>query len=224
MYLDNSGYVVMEEVGAPGNTGDSAAESGRLYTLRAVLGDKVVVDLSGFITEKGLLRHPESPWREDDMSSDQISPLITAAFLQDPKSLEPILTHIRKNHYRTGNGNLITPGLYANIRRAENRRMLWLSDLAVLGQTLIFKLPIRWSDSKKWFEKNNESSADYLNWINNIAFAKAKGKLTWPLKLSLVLIPKDKVLEKIKHYYKNEPHSDWVINLYEKVIEDLYAF
>lgn len=220
MYLDQQNLIVMEQSGLPGGYGDSASETGRYVTLLGVIGDKTFINLGPFVTDKGILRHPLSPWRENDSSSDQVSPLIVGASVSGQFILEDKILKFTK--YKTGNGDFITLGLLANKRRAQYKHFLWISDLAILAQALVFKLPYRWSDSKKTLEKNTNTS-DYLNFINNLAFAKVKKNITWPLKLAMKLTPKEKVLEAIKSYYKSEPNSQWLIDIYIKALEVLYV-
>lgn len=221
MIFDNYQYLIMEQVEAPGNSGDSAAETGRYVTLKAVIGEKVIIDLSHFITEKGILRHPDSPWRENDISSDQVAPLLAAASLIQPEIADKIMKQLENGH--TGNGDLISLGLRGQIRRAQDKHFLGFSDLPMLGQALLFKLPFRYSESKHWLEGNDDSSGDYLNFVNSLAFAKAKGKLSLSQKLSMKLISKQKCLDKVKHYYRNEPHAGFLIDLYSKALELIYV-
>lgn len=222
MLLDIYGFIVMEQCAYPGSIGDSAAETGRYVTLMYFNKDIKHIDLSNFITPKGILRHPESPWREDDTSGDQVAPLIAASALLQPKVADIIIKKIRDNNYRTGNNNLINPGILANIKRHEGSIIQGLYDLAFLGQGLLLKLPYRWSESKKTFEKMEESSADYLNLFNSLFLAKIRGGLTLPQKLTLKLLSKEHVLNKIKSYYKVEPNSEFLIKEYEKALEVLY--
>ncbi len=220
MYLDSQNLIVMEQSGLPGGYGDSASETGRYVTLLAVIGDKIIIDLSPFITDKGILRHPESPWKEDDISSDQVSPLLAAASINQLYISDRIISLIRNNDNRTGNGDLISFGMWAQLRRAEKASNLWFSDLALLGQVLMFKIPFRWSDSKQKFEKNTNSS-DYLNFVNSLAFAKIKGD-TLSSKLAKWLTSKDIVLQKVKDYYNPEPNSEWLLKKYEQALDRIY--
>lgn len=219
MLLDAFGFIVMEQNGFPGNIGDSAAETGRYITM-----SKVKIDLSPLVTDKGVLRHPTSPWREDDTSSDQVAPLIAAASIIGANDVaDTIIRQIRNGGYKTGNRQLISPGLYANIRRHEDSMLLGLSDLAILGQALLFKFPYRWSDSKKTFESSANSSADYLNFVNALIFAKAKNSFTLTLKLTVLITSGQIVIDKIRSYYASEPNSAWIIKLYEENIKMIYG-
>lgn len=226
MIQDNYGYIEMEQdpVGDPGRTGDSLAETSRYVTIAYVIGDDPKINLVHFVTDKGCLRHPNSPWREEDCSGDQSFPLIAASCLTQPELCSKVIKQIRDSGNRTGNGDLITPGMRGQIRRAENKKLLAISDIPLLIQALLFKVPFRWSDSKKRLESSKEASGDYLNFINALAFAKAKGKITLPMKLAMKLISKQKCLDMVVHYYRNEQNSQGLIDLYKKALDNIYAF
>jgi hypothetical protein len=221
MVLDNYRFIKMEQCLWPGSTGDSCAETGRYITLSYLIGEDPEINLFPFMTDKGFLRHPETLWREDDFTSDQMAPFLSAASLTQPLLAGIAVNRIKNAGWKTGNGDYITPGLLASIKRVQNSKIQWIYDLAFLGQALIFKLPIRWSDSKRWFERSEGSSADYLNFLNGIAFAKAKKKLTWPMKLALKLTGKAKIMSKVEDYYFVEPNSQWILDIYKKALEVL---
>lgn len=215
-------YIEMHEA-RPGSIGDSCAETSRFVTISIVSGVNPNIDLKAFVTEKGPLRHPDTIWREDDTSGDQVFPLIAASCLTQPELCSKIIKQIKDAGYKTGNGDFITPGMLGQIRRAENKKLLAISDIPLLIQALLFKVPFRWSDSKKKFESSEGSSGDYLNFINAIAFAKAKGNITLPMKLTMKLISKEKCLEMVKHYYRNEQESQFLIDLYSKALDVIYG-
>lgn len=222
MQFDQYGFIRMEQTDFPGSVGDSAAETGRFWTLLMfVIGTNAHPNLQPFVTKKGILRHPESPWREDDTSGDQVSPLLAATSILQPIVADQILNHIYDAKYRTGNGNLISPGLFAMMRRCRNLKMLWISDLAIVGQALLMKLPVRWSDSKKALEWVGNSSADYLNFINFLVHAESKKNSSWPCWLAKKLISKKKMVERVKSYYEPEPNCDQILDLYARAIEKL---
>lgn len=224
MFFDKEyGYIELEQCARPGSIGDSLAETSRYITLMYLLDIPYnSIDLSNFITDKGILRHPDSPWRENDTSGDQIYPLIAASSLIHPEITDMVIEQIKHNRYKTGNGDFISPGMFTQIRRAEHKHFLFVSDLFLLAQAIILKLPFRWSDSKKSFESSKNSSGDYLNFINGLAFAKAKNNTTFPLKLAKKLIKKDTLKQKVQDYYKIEPNSQWIINIYNNTIDRIY--
>lgn len=227
MYLDANGLVVLEQSAFPGNTGDSCAETSRLVTLQILLGDDIHSELHLFIVSGGIIRYPDSPWGITDTSSDQVSPLIVATALTDLSLTKTITNILEENHLRTGNGDIVTPGLLANLERAENHRFLWFMDLTNLLQALIFKLPLTWNPSatinpKTWLISSKTQSSGYLNWINNLAFAKIKGD-TWPNKLAKKLIKKEKALEMVRNYYAPEQNSAWLLTLYSSALEKIWS-
>lgn len=209
MYVDTYQTVVLEQTGWPGNIGDGCAETSRLEHLQAWLEQKQLeLDLTRFQTATGFTRHPTAPegWRETDFSSDQALPLYLAA---KKTGLTQLADDLKKNivdaGYKTGNGTFIHPGFYAILK--DNKFLL---NGAVLAQVLIFKFPYRWSDSKNWFEKADDNSGDYLNWIHSALYCKE-----WIRKL----VPKEVLKEKVREYYKPEPNNTLVIDLYDKVLD-----
>lgn len=223
MYIDSYQLIVMEQSGFPGGWGDSAAESSRYVILATINGEKVNINLKQLVTETGVLRHPLSPWRENDTSSDQVVPLLAATSLLQPELASVIIKQIKTAGYKTGNGDLISTGLLENMRRAEKKHFLWISDLAILGQALIFQLPFRWSDSKRFFELSSGSSSDYLNFTTDLAFAKITNTETIPIKLAkLLIVSKEKILSEVNSYYAAEPNHSMIIEEYTKALERIY--
>jgi hypothetical protein len=222
MFLDAYALIAMEQSAFPGSIGDSCSESSRYAVIAYVNGSKPNIKLGELVTDKGPIRHPSSPWREDDTSSDQVAPLIAATELVNPELAKKIIQNIKDSHYRTGNGDLISFGVLGQMRRAENKAMLWLSDLPLVFQSLIFKIPFRWSDSKKRFESSSGSSGDYLNFINALAFARAKNNVTWPMWLAMRFISKDTAKAKVADYYKPEPNSQWILDEYNTAIDKIW--
>jgi len=169
-----------------------------------------VINLSRFRTDNGYVRHPNSPWREDDFSSDQALPLWLAYQQMSKDYLGSEMTwHIHNNLYRTGNGDFIPPNFFFMILEWR-----WAVSLCVVLQALIFKFPWRWSDSKKWFESNEDMSADYLNWTMTALFAHgwARG-----------VISRDKLKERFAHYYRHEPNSAWFLAIANKFIDYYFS-
>lgn len=222
MMIDTYGYVIMEQSPLPGGYGDSCAETGRYAVLAYINGTKLDIKFNSFVTDIGVLRHPDSPWREDDTSGDQVSPLIAATALIQPVLGYRVIKQIEDAGYKTGNGDLLSPGIYAQMRRAQRKSFLWLSDLALVGQALLLKLPIRWSDSKRWFESTSGSSCDYLNLVNNLAFARAMESWTWPCWLATKLISQELALSKAKDYYEPEPNNGMILEQYAEAIPKIW--
>ena len=186
MKIDEYGCVVMEKDGTPGDLGDSCAESSRLDIIAPVHRHKL--DLNAFVTANGFVRHPKSPWREDDFSNDQALPLILADYIRGAWWKIP------------GTNTIASPGVWAAVR--GNWKLLALT---VKMQNLLFALPYRWSDSKKWFERTSGSSADYLNYFVSIVFLRRRG---------ITVKMRPETLDKVRSYYANEPRSDWIVEAY----------
>lgn len=202
MKIDSLGCVVMEQSSPEGNLGDSCAETARYAHLKMLLGDYVAdYDLNQFITPLGFVRHPNSIWREDDMSSDQMLPLLLA--IRRNEDARQLIIHSRLSNYHTGNGDIVSPGLFAELVDSQTLRTLFL-----LGQLLLWKLPYRWSDSKNMFEANEESSADYLNFIHIAVYAPR-----WLRKR----IGPSKLMFKVRDYYFLEHTTLWIQVLYNQV-------
>lgn len=172
MIIDKLGCVIMEHSSFYGSRGDAMAESSRYCHLKMLLGQYEVlneIDLNVFRTELGYIRHPEVPedWKEKDSSSDQCLPWYLAVRKAGMfKEVLEMEDRIKSNWYRTGNGDLITPGLFAELKDSQVLRTTLL-----LGQQLIFKLPARWNDEKQGFEANENSVCDYLNYIHLAVYA-----------------------------------------------------
>ncbi len=111
---------------------------------------------------------------------------------------------IASNGWRTGNGDLVSLIFFAILADCT-----WLLNLALVGQLGIFKLPIRWSDSKHNLELSANSSADVLNWFHASIQASP-----WVRKL----VSASWLMGKIKDYFKDEPNNQWVIDSYEQVV------
>jgi hypothetical protein len=208
MKIDKYKTLVMQQnpEGDPGNGGDSCSESSRYLHLKMLLGDYLMdVDLTQFITSIGYIRHPETPWRENDMSVDQLLPLYLALKRYDPARTSELEARVRTNGYRVGNGNLVSPGFFAALKDSK-----LLINIATIGQALLFKLPYRYNDETKRLEKMVSSSADYLNYIHLGVYAS---------KCCRKLVNKEKLKERIRHYYKPEPNCQFLIDLYDQVLE-----
>ncbi len=207
MKLDDYKTMVMEQCPWPGNIGDSCAETSRYAHLKLLLGDDIDdVNLNCFVTTRGYIRHPTAPdaWRERDFSSDQALPLFLAFSLFDAKQAQKMKYRMEDYKWRTGNGNLVSPLLYALLNESQ-----FLLKLFVVIQALLFAFPTRWSDSKNQFESSIDSSCDYINYIH----------CTVKVPRHYQLVHLDFLKEKVRQYYHNEPNSEFLIELYDKVID-----
>lgn len=207
-----NGAIELEQVDRPGSLGDSCAETARYAHLRMLLGNyEQDYNLHQFVTPFGYIRHPLVPedWRESDFSSDQALPLYLAFRRSaDAARLNEMEHRLRSLGYRTGNGDLISPGLFAEAFAN------WLRTPLLLLQLALFKLPYRWNDEKRAFEATTGSSADYINFVHVAVYAPAWLRKRLNSKL---------IFEKVCHYYAPEPHSANIKNLYFNVISEYFS-
>jgi hypothetical protein len=220
----------MEQTPFPGSVGDGCAESSRYVTLCEFLNQNSFpqVNLARLVTLAGVVRYPcpPSPWAASDTSGDQVAPLIAATSLTQPSLADTIISQIVTNKYCTGNGKLINPGLYANVKRHQGSHVQWLWDLSILGQALIFKLPFAWNPNatwnpKSWLISSSGQTSGYLNWTNALAFARCKS-WTWPCWLATKIIGKTQVMAAVQSYYRPEPNSAWMLNIYEQAFNKIW--
>lgn len=189
----------------PASVGDSCAETARAF----VLGESRLAreDLVAFIgPHGGYVRHPSLAalpgWDAADFSSDQALPLILGF---DHKM--PAL------YWRTAPGKLVSPGVWAAARN------LWLLlAFVTFLQALLFKVPWRYSDDErlKWYQRiirTEGQFADYLNFLVTLKFLRDKGYKR-SVKAILALVDLDVALNAVKGYYKPEPNSEWIVELY----------
>jgi hypothetical protein len=154
-----------------------------------------------FISDLGVLRHPDSPWREDDTSEDQKLPFYLVLSLGLP--LYPWCLDMYK----------------------QQDKLWWLKEFTgvrTLVQSLIFKFPYRWDDGHKRFQKTSDSSCDYLNFFAQLAHAHITDSTNILHKLAMKLVSKDTMKAKIVNYYGHSPENQWLIDLYMKAIDLVY--
>lgn len=192
---------LIRETAPPGCYGDSLAETAR----HAILVPDAPTNFTQFITEKGFLRHPLSPWREDDTSADQLLPLVLAINLRRG-------TPWRASWWRIpGTNTIIPPGLWFAIR--GHWRML---ERANQFQGLLLRFPYRIGDGLK-IEKSAGQVQDYLNMICIHLFLK---QINEPTTLPR---PVDECLRAIETYYLNgpdaEPNSEWIVETYRRELD-----
>jgi hypothetical protein len=201
------GELISETSAWPGSIGDSAHNTARYVILRYMNGKDVssfTEGLKKFRTEGGYVRHWEAPpdWRERDTTSDMLLPLYLAYKICLPGLALEMKERVEAFGYKSGNGDLISPGFYAVMFNQE-----WLLTPLLQAQAMLFHFPYRWSDSKKWFESNSDNSGDYLNFI------------MLSLQLRKSFISKSTLKEKVRHYYRNEPNVAFLIAMYDNAIE-----
>lgn len=214
MKSDSFGCLISEQGDYPSNLGDSCAETCRALHMRHWLKAYTIIPFLSyykFITESGYVRHPNAPhdWREDDFTSDQALPLFVFLKASHSEDLKlQMISRIRENNWKTGNGDLVTPIFFSLLIESK-----WLLNFCLIIQTLLFKLPFRWSDSKKKFESMENMSGDYLNFIHASAYASP---------IVRKLISQTKLKDRVRHYYKDEPNCAWLIALYDEFIEKFW--
>lgn len=212
MKFDNYGLLIREQNAAddPGRLGDSCAETSRLALADLIQNRYVnpLWELPKFVTPLGTIRHPDSPWRENDMSSDNELPLYMASRQACFAQTGFIKQKVISRGWKTGNGDFISPGYFAEIVDSQVLRCMLL-----IVQVALFYIPIRWSDASRSFERNDASDG-YLQWMLTACLAPP-----WVRKL----LSKDKLKQKIAAYYSPEPNSAWLVNIYNGVIERFWA-
>lgn len=204
MIIDEYGCLLREQNPPwdPGRLGSSCADTARYQHLQDILGEGPFnVNLYAFKTDKGFVDHPKSIWREDKFNSDSALPL----FLATKNTLLGGSLQFYLKDLKTGDGKWISPGLYFLLH--DNTIELKAS---LLIQAMLFKLPYRWSDSKKWFERTTDNSGDYLNYIH-LALHVRKS-----------FVSKKVLKQKVRDYWlPKEPNINWLIDMYDKAIEYL---
>lgn len=208
MKYDEFGCIIREQYapGHPGDLGDSCADTARL----AVIDLFTRADLTRFRTTLGYIRHPNSPWIEDDFTGDQALPLLMAYDLYEP-GYPGYATEMRRRlaSGRTGNGDLLSPGLWGVVTGR-----LWVAAIACVVQAFLFLIPIRWSDSNdapglQW----GGDEGDYLNWIALLDYLWWR-EIRWPSRICYRIRTPRTVMDKVSRYYANQPNSEWVTDIF----------
>lgn len=207
-YQFDDNFLIITDEGTPGALGDSCAETARY----AILKGHPVGVWSDFRTNIGYLRHPDSIWREDDTSSDQLVPYLIVLDLQNEKDL---LQEARSRlKWTNANKHIASVGLMLLSRN-------WLTTLSIVNliQGFIFKVPFRWNDGSRSIERTEKTSADYLNWFIIAVYLKRK-KVPFS-GLAKKVVTKEKLLERVNNYYSN-PDAAWIVQAYEAAIPEVY--
>ena len=215
MKVDEFGLVVMERDGWPADIGDSAHETARMSILD---GSVPVSSFEHLITATGFLRHPTAPesapgsgdnWREPDATSDMVLPMLMALELHpDPRAvgLAEIIRNRIRSTWQVAPGHIASPALIALAYKK-----LWLFRFFTWVQSLLFLIPVRWSDDNRMkgrifkFEWTDGAAADWLNYIVSLEYLRKKSA--------------QKYWRKIEAYYGPQPNSKWFQHLYEKAID-----
>jgi hypothetical protein len=221
MHFDNNGLLVMDQEGFPGNIGDSCAETSRYVTLQYLLGNPPKIDLSPFDTSLGVIDYPSSPWGPNTTSDDQVSPLIAATSLTNSQLCKTITLQVEDAGYKTGNGQFIHPSSFAQLERSQGSIVQGLWDWTIVFQALLFKVPVYWNDGTKSFQTTANDEADYLNFVNFLAFAKQK-RWTLACWLATKLTSSSVVMAKVSGYYQKEPNVQWLLDIYQQSIKKVW--
>lgn len=216
MFFDTHGAVVMEEVPYPGNIGDSCAETCRYRLLSGLTFEELLKLSTAFITPTGYIRHPTSPWGEDDFTSDQALPLyLLFAGFDQTEWRDEFERRLKDAGWKTGNGDYANLLFISAIYRAHQKQT-WLTDLPILLQALAVRfIPYRWNEVAKWFERTEGSSCDWLNYFHVLNQGRRDTE-TITRKLAKLITPHSMVMTKIRSYYVNEPNSSTLLEMYQR--------
>jgi hypothetical protein len=202
----------------PGSIGDSMADTSRMVHLIGLTLNLDLEDMQdytkillNFRTAKGYVRHPDAPavdavgdsWREDDTPTDQCMPWFLG--IPDKYAAAEMKQRIKANWWRTGDNNFVSPVFFALLTSSKIMLSIFL-----FIQSLFFFMPLRWSDAKKKFETTADMSCDYLNWMHAAVYGYSWGSC---------LISSKRMMDRVKHYHKDEPNSQWIVNLYQPVAD-----
>ena len=230
MRIDQYGCIVTHGED-PGHLGDSCAETSRytlLHTAEAMLNPNAELRipviyqqaLESFVSTHGFLRHPDAPfgpprsltsWRESDATADQVLPLLLACDLRGVGLADVIRSRLRST-WTVAPGHIAPPALMALVYGN-----VWLFKKLTEAQTLIFKIPWRWSDDErlkgKWwkFVRSEGSTADWLNYFCSIVWLKRKHGIS-------IKFDREKCLSAVRSYYASQENSEWIVDQYERTI------
>lgn len=215
MRIDEWGLIRCGGPGEPGDMGDSCAEFSRWINLMFIINGEVPQTLASglrlFRTDKGYVRHPSpnlpEDWREGDFSQDQAAPwLIAVARCGLDDLFHEFATRIN-GRWRFFNGTFFTVAFSVLFLRLITGSR-WMLDLNLGAQHLLLNVPLRWSDSKRWFEWDRNASADWLNFFHALSLASP-----WVRRL----VSREKFMEKVRSYYAPEGDSaKWLVDLYDQ--------
>lgn len=233
MRLDHYGLLVREKVREPehekANLGDSAADTCRAYVLglRKKDGQEIANGSNPyipFLTEKGMLRHPDlygvKDWDEKDFTNDQLVPLLLAAYLSSSEYLKFKRFRILAVDwciFIRGTWKLLQPAVYAILYE-----QWWLLKLFNDFQGFLLSLPFRWSDDERnrGLSSSEGKVQDYLNMIVISYFLYEIGHS--------VSLPRPaeecaKAVDLYRHGVEDfEPNAEWEVALYWKALDELH--
>lgn len=218
-----SGALVYENSSQYGNIGESMAETARLHRMIRKICEKETTDLqlisdelnlAQFRTDKGYLRHPDAPfkddkgdsWREDDTDGDMYLPWYLEA---TPAQQREMKWRVIRNFMRYGNGDLVQPGFAAEIFNQD-----WARTKCCQVQLDLFSLKYRWSDADglAWynhFQPTETSAADYLNF--SMVMCERPESIRAQVRAQTLI-------EKFESYYGWDANKDWYLDIARKFL------
>ena len=201
MKFDSLGCIVREKYpeGHPGNLGDSLAETARYAILNGV--NSVLLGL--FWTSIGFLRHPNSIWREQDTSADQVLPLVLARTM--------LSVHLGPRILIPGTKTIMSAGLWAAWH--HHYRLL---NVVNIVQGWLFNLSWRIADGGK-IERSEGKVQDWLNYICVYVWLRDHGR--W----ATLNQSRDRCMKAVRKYYLEgddwEPNAQWIVDMYDQALK-----
>lgn len=250
MYFGEYNELISETSGFPGSIGDSCANTARMVLCRHFSGENInpyFDALRKFRTDFGYVRHWDAPdgWREQDFSSDQMLPLYLAYKILLPDLADEMKRRLKLDGYRSGNGDLITPALLFLIKDWESAL-----EASLIAQSLVFKLPYRWSDARfnelkitifnmnivpyatlfnplRWLEELIQFIiitvfVPFLSFETNNASGDYQNFLVLSLFIGKSYVSKDTLKQKIRDYFESEPRNDFIVSSELRAVDGLF--
>lgn len=159
------------------------------------------LSISQFIIDGKLQRHPQTNFM-NDISSDQAH-------------MFSLATGMRPSDIRTSNGDIVSLGFLAFILN-----MKWLSNLCLLGQIILFWVPLRWCDG-------NNPTVRFGPIKLNIGYRHHCGDyrlfkqcLYYSPWIIRRLVSKKTLKKMTRYYWEPEPNSGWLIAIDDRFIDE----
>ena len=218
MKLDEFGCLVRQQnaPGDPGAVGDSCFDTADIFHILQQIGDTQYshpIKLDAFIDADGKLqRHPRTAW-PDDISSDQAHMFLIAT--REFRLGDFATIQIIKNNYRTSNGDKVSLGL-----RAEINGDTLLKNLLLIGQIILFWVPVRWCDGNnptvrlgpiKLNLGYRHHAGDYRLFKHCLADA--------PIYIRR-LVRKSTLKKMSRIYWEPEPNANWLLELEDRFVDE----
>jgi hypothetical protein len=204
-----NGTLVREQ--NPNDVDDSCFDSSECRHMTYIrCGNHLGVDIKKFLVNGTLERHPQTNW-PNDMSSDQehMWMLTARATFRDQALTENIVLKTVLRGYRTSNKNLVSLGYFALIKR-----WTWLSNLLLIGQIILFWIPVRWNDgngSSRLQFGYRHHCGDYRLFKQCLYYAP------WIIRR---MVLKSTLKKMTRYYWEPEPNVEWLIQLDDEFVEN----